>query len=585
MASTSTVPSCKMTVIMSARSASSPTFAQRSWSLYNLLILFRVCVAPFLPGYVHPDEFFQGGQELWFGCPPARPWEFEPENALRSVVPPTIMTWLPLKLCSSLIGIPIEHLSGWYIWIIPRVACAIVSIFAVDLSVWALARADAESDSTKASTRGVPLPVLMVASAWPTMVLLNRPFTNAMETWIIALLLRVVFCGVNVNGSKTSTITLFQCLAVGALSALGIFTRFTFVCFAFPTIVFFGYKMIRQLGLLEWLIKPAATVFTFYIVATNIMQQDKTFYSSASTIITPWNALSYNSNIENLKDHGLHPRWTHALVNMFILFGPMALMGYALFGVSSHAVVGTNNSDLDDSYHRRRTTVVCSKWTLLIGLGILSMAPHQEPRFLLPLLVPLALLSDNHWMRDRYQYHISTLWIVFNCTLLVLFGMMHQSGVVPSLLVMGSSLVDQQPKAVIFYHTYMPPTFLSRPGILNRQCSDGVDESCRHKPCKDIPILDLDGSNNLKSLQTTISEQLQCDEATYVHVVSSPVTGILEGEKWYFAAGRCNIPGYACEITWNYNSHLSTEDFPSLSSLAREGLPLSIYKVSCLADD
>ena len=36
--------------------------------VYALLLLARLA-SVLLPGYVHPDEFYQGGQELFFGVP------------------------------------------------------------------------------------------------------------------------------------------------------------------------------------------------------------------------------------------------------------------------------------------------------------------------------------------------------------------------------------------------------------------------------------------------------------------------------------------------------------------------------------
>ena len=48
--------------------SSSPHNRQR-WALYLFLIALRFFGAIYsLPGYIHPDEFFQGGQELFFGC-------------------------------------------------------------------------------------------------------------------------------------------------------------------------------------------------------------------------------------------------------------------------------------------------------------------------------------------------------------------------------------------------------------------------------------------------------------------------------------------------------------------------------------
>lgn len=160
------------------------TSQQRSWILYIVLVFCRVFLCPFLPGYVHPDEFFQGGQELWFGCPPFTPWEFESQHALRSVVPPTIMTWLPLQMYAKVVGTSIYNLSGREILIIPRIFCAILSVFTVDWSIWYLT-------ASSSFRKGVPTAVLLVASAWPTLVLLNRPFTNSLETMMLALLLLV----------------------------------------------------------------------------------------------------------------------------------------------------------------------------------------------------------------------------------------------------------------------------------------------------------------------------------------------------------------------------------------------------------
>jgi GPI mannosyltransferase 4 len=43
-------------------------------------------------------------------------------------------------------------------------------------------------------------------------------------------------------------------------------------------------------------------------------------------VLTPWNALAYNSRASNLAAHGLHPRVTHAAVNMPLLFGALYLI-------------------------------------------------------------------------------------------------------------------------------------------------------------------------------------------------------------------------------------------------------------------
>lgn len=42
---------------------------------------------------------------------------------------------------------------------------------------------------------------------------------------------------------------------------------------------------------------------------------------SPSLVLTPLNLLRYNLASENLKEHGLHPRYLHLLVNWPMLFG------------------------------------------------------------------------------------------------------------------------------------------------------------------------------------------------------------------------------------------------------------------------
>ena len=182
-----------------------------SWLVYSVLLFVRVVLAPFLMGYVHPDEFFQGGQELFFGCPPNIPWEFDPVNAVRSIVPPTLLTWLPLQIYDWLRVIFIlimsgigrhgmisgmENLSGIEILIVPRLFCSVLSILVMDLSVWSICTATDGiyqcRDRKEKREDGVPIPVLLLASAWPTMVMLTRPFSNSMESYILALLMVTV---------------------------------------------------------------------------------------------------------------------------------------------------------------------------------------------------------------------------------------------------------------------------------------------------------------------------------------------------------------------------------------------------------
>lgn len=661
-----------------------------SWVVYIILLFFRVIVCPFQIGYVHPDEFFQGGQELFFGCPPTIPWEFEPINALRSIIPPTFMTWFPLQIYDwlrtlLLMIIPgfadrngmaivgMGSFSGMEVLIIPRIFCSMLSILIVDWSVWSIysttintstitsitiknTKENRSNNNTRGSEEycGVPIAVLLLASAWPTMVMLTRPFSNSMESFILALLMATVIT----NSRSRSNIDIFFCLKIGTICAVGIFTRFTFVFFAFPILLFLLYGMIQKFGLRKTILwrKLSWMIIFFAFTSLGIVLIDTQFYSSrtsdddenqqislfnfSSLVLTPLNALTYNSKISNLKEHGIHPRWTHAVVNMMIMFGPLTLTAYLSIPATVRNATGGSTTVTSDTgtFDRRKSKTIIEKTEIsmiyqtmiVLSLGFLSIAPHQEPRFLLPLIIPLVLLGEK--CINRFPTIGTFVWILFNMILFVLFGVLHQGGVSQSLLSVGSTAIIQPhqiqptPTSWIYWRTYMPPTFLTRLSrdIVDdtRTCSssrfspeynDGKKDlmSCEHKSfgeelddmCQKekVRIVDLNGSS-FEKLWNTIQTELPCsknegivDQEAFLFLVV-PFLAENDGSDdngYYFSyagqeEGRCQLPNetYECNHVSSYGPHLTTEDFPpyqygTSATDYYNGLVLNVYNISC----
>jgi len=657
--------------VMEERKATIISRKNISWLIYIALLFFRVIVCPLLGGYVHPDEFFQGGQELFFGCPPTIPWEFEPVNALRSIIPPTLMTWFPLKIYDWLRMLFVMMLSGFdrngmivgmgsfssmEVLIIPRIFCSLLSILIVDRSVWTICIAnistirsskEIRSDNTTVTGEcGVPIAVLLLASAWPTMVILTRPFSNSMESYILALLTATVLANNSYTRKDTpSCVNFFFCWKIGTICAVGIFTRFTFIFFAFPILLFLLNEMLREFGIWKpilWkhlssiMICFVSTAFgivlvdtRFYSSRTNDENQEQSLFDFTSLILTPLNALTYNSKISNLKEHGLHPRWTHAVVNMMIMYGPLTLAAY----LSIYAVLwkGTGGTVTSKTFGRKTTEnggiIVVLQAVVVFGLGFLSIAPHQEPRFLLPLIIPLVLLGEN--CIKRFPTIGTFVWILFNLVLFILFGILHQGGVTKSLLAVGSTAIQSQqiqPTSWIYWRTYMPPTFLTRfsRDIVDdsRTCkrlstgynddekdlmsceqtsfvgvSGELDEMCQKSK---VRIVDLH-SSSLEKLWGTIQTKLPCassegifdPEAFLFLVVPFLAENSDSDDKGYnFSTagqeGRCQLPNktYECDHIRSYGPHLTTEDFPpypydTAAVDFYNRFVLNVFKISC----
>ena len=100
---------------------------------------------------------------------------------------------------------------------------------------------------------------------------------------------------------------------------------------------------------------------------------------------TPFNFIMYNVVPGNLDQHGTHPHWLHALVNLQILYGPMGIVAlYTSVNFIAEII-------LNDWKNKPPVITVgaMSFFTFMVSLGILSIFPHQEPRFLIPLTVPI----------------------------------------------------------------------------------------------------------------------------------------------------------------------------------------------------
>ncbi|KAG2412702.1 hypothetical protein HFD88_010259 [Aspergillus terreus] len=413
---------------------------------YLLLLALRVYFA-LSPSYLHPDENFQG-PEVFAGhilsYPSDLPWEFTAQNPIRSVFP----LW-------PVYDVPIRLLKWFYtetgtvnpppqlVYYVLRGVMFLLSFVLEDWVIYELVPVPRHRRAT----------VVLVASSYVTWTYQTHTFSNSLETllvaWGLVLIRRIVE-----NKQRSSV---FSCAVLSFIAVAGVFNRITFPAFlAIPGLQLLPHFWRKPFSLLSFV----GFGLCFLCVAIVV---DTTFYRPSASfgeilrapIIAPLNNLRYNSDSANLALHGLHPHYQHFLVNLPQLLGPAFVM----------MVLSLRRLPTVPSWLKNTRAV-----SAISATAMLSVFPHQEPRFLIP-CVPLLLTCFR--MRRSRLFLIS--WVGFNAVMGFLMGVYHQGGVIPAQLALPSIIstntlasvavaAGQQPPAVsatvLWWKTYSPPRWL-----------------------------------------------------------------------------------------------------------------------------
>ena len=309
---------------------------------------------------------------------------------------------------------------------------------------------------------------------------------------------------------------------------------------------------------------------------------------SAPWVVTPYNAFKYNASYDNLETHGIHPRLTHVIVNFPMLFGPLAIAAYrsssrALAGFFSFAATvsekKTKPKPNADAVSRAVSSANATRAALLFALFVpllcLSLAPHQEPRFLLPLLPAAAAAAAADGAAARFAASPATLaaWSATNALAAGFFGFAHQGGVVPAVAQMASILAEDdtaEHALVYFWRTYTPPESLlafpaePRPRKQPRVSAEKNDfgktngspspVDARHSRVGAISpshVVDLQGA----SMDSVLAAFAANEDWSHFYVVA-PATAAAELKERL----KESAPGTAVTETWRRGGHFSTEE-------------------------
>nr|XP_019564209.2 LOW QUALITY PROTEIN: GPI mannosyltransferase 4 [Aedes albopictus] len=460
---------------------------------YYILCFLRVAMV-FVPqvGYIHPDEFFQSvevvaGDE--YGLEVTRTWEFNSTFPIRSMAIPYFGLKLPfafLRFWSMYtkyyFGL---NLRGSYVMLVfPRLLMVMLSF----VNDWSL-RKICEAYGLQAQFR-----LMTLASSYVMLVYSTRTFTNCIEMALCSLLLYIVSdCMIHSNTviyqkefleekyqkakNTVEKVKLFKlkmslpshslnkCVLMATLCVAGVFNRPTFFLFGLPLVFHWLLRGMgtRTVSFADFNIRiitfvlasiPALVFFilvdSFYYGYITPAEVERLDISINSFVVTPLNFIRYNINPENTQQHGVHPYYLHLMVNIPILYNVLGVIAVFSFIVMLQRLASNEYTSLP----RAQSFVGLMLCAIFFPIIMLSFFNHQEPRFLLPITLPLILLHApklkvgfcqsypfrtrsffkdllyNHFLCTRASSrYLLRVWYSTNIALTLFYGFVHQGGV------------------------------------------------------------------------------------------------------------------------------------------------------------
>ncbi|XP_069753346.1 GPI mannosyltransferase 4-like [Narcine bancroftii] len=565
-------------------------------SMWLVLGVVRVlwCLAP-QTGYIHPDEFFQS-PEIMAGdilnLKTFRTWEFNTSYPSRSVLFPLVTAGFSFTVLKALNNSELfgNIINSYTLLVFPRFYLTCLS-FILDYSVYHLAGLW-NADPWNALT--------LLSGSHVMLVFYTRTFSNSIEAVLFALLLLLVGMDTkqaNVGADTGKKGRWNSKYLIGIILASGVFNRPTFI--SYSLVPMFLWLSCDQKGTFQFSLKLIITncisilisviTTSFLFIVTDalyfgsllskrdwLLNNEITVYQhivniSQHLVLTPVNLILYNLDQKSLVAHGSHPWFTHLTLNSFLLFGSLhfsALVAGTKIMVSNFACKATSCNSTKKRSEKKLSAPLSSTshfdmylfLVYLIPIFVLSLFKHQEPRYISPLIVPLVILSAPKYKLFRWKVII----VLFNILGSLLFGWLHQGGLIPSLsylekiLHSKNQMVKQYEYNLVFYHTYMPPRYL-----LNVKSNQEF-----------IRIIDLGGSD-VHVLNSTVQELLANSYSK--HTVKNQEMNI-----YIIAPGTVQNDIDSCGFQWKtlkkFFPHLTMEDPPHIPSLVKNGLnQLSLY--------
>ncbi|XP_014234742.1 GPI mannosyltransferase 4 [Trichogramma pretiosum] len=599
-------------------------------SPYWALAILRI-VLTFIPqtGYIHPDEYFQfievaAGDS--FDIDVYRPWEFNISFPVRNSLFPQVCVRFPYLILDQLSPY-VETYFGftlntpYFLVLFPRILMTLLS-FVCDCCLYKICVILNEPYLVR---------MTLFASSYIMFTYCTRTFSNSIEMVLTSVLIYYVsrcmeFSNKVVlqsdyltkkyykakNGVERTKIyklrmtlpshSLNDCLLLATITVVGIFNRPTFVAYAFSPIFFWLQRGLGSIsvGFLDFHIR----IFTFIVfgipTALALILYDSMYFkyltmeeigkfeiSMNNFVVTPLNFVKYNSMSDNLKNHGLHPRFLHFIVNVPLLFSILGIL-------SLLTCIKMFNSGLKGKWlelPRIQSVESLMFASYVVPVLVLSIFPHQEPRFIIPALLPIIFLfshniksptvnvinvtnnAQNISSREVKKKNSKMLyfWYVSNVLLTIFYGFIHQGGILPVASHLAKELKSKPDLTHVYYmssHSYPLPTGILQLRNTGRTYTSNTGH--KYKLTKDFHFSEM-GSKDVDIIVNEIVSTLrQCEEnwesknIPYRFYYALPTSFLVEFTQY---VSRNNSQQFTYKIYKEFSPHISLEKPPTTDIL------------------
>lgn len=296
-----------------------------------------------------------------------RTWEFNPKFPIRNIFIPKVVFGPPLHFIKLLnpfvkLYLDIDLQTPYYLLVIPRLFICFLSLIN-DYCLYKICVLYGQNYRNR---------LKIFASSYVVFVYCCRSFSNTFETIFFSLLLFLVaecmyksdkviyhdeFLTEKYYKAQTPVekVKIFKLkmhlpghslnkvFLLATLVVTGIFNRPTFVGFAFVPIFFWLHRGLgsKVVGFKDFHYRIFSFILCGVPTTLLLILIDSSYYGYLTSadieslklswdnwVVTPLNFLRYNSDVRNLKQHGIHPRWLHFIVNMPLLFNVLGIIAF-----------------------------------------------------------------------------------------------------------------------------------------------------------------------------------------------------------------------------------------------------------------